>query len=48
MSDFLKDLKHLLWLFKQTIILGLKGDWNGSREAWFFFKIHWNYQGKRK
>lgn len=43
---FLLDLKHLLWLIKQMLVLGFKGDWAGSYESWLLLKIHWNYRGK--
>lgn len=47
MKKFIQDCKHMLWLLKQIIILGLKGDWEGSYEAWLFMKIHWNYESRK-
>lgn len=46
-KEFLRNLKHMLWLWKQMIVLWCKGDFEGSYEAWLFTKIHWNYEGKR-
>jgi len=40
-------MKQLFWLLKQTIVLFLMGDFDGSKEAWFFAKIHWNYTSKK-
>lgn len=47
MKNLLKDCKHMLWLFKQMILLGFKGNWEGSREARYFMKTHWLYSNKR-
>lgn len=43
----IKNIKHILWLIKQMIILFFKGDLNGSAEAFYFLKMHWNYDSKR-
>jgi len=47
MKKFFQDFRHLLWLAKQMIVLGFKGGWEGSYEAWLFLRIHWLYQRKR-
>lgn len=47
MNKFIKDCKHMLWLFKVMIICALKGDLDGSVEAWYWMKIHWNYTSKK-
>jgi hypothetical protein len=41
------DFKHMWWLFKQMIKCGLSGDWEGSKEARTFLKIHLCYNSKR-
>jgi hypothetical protein len=47
MKNFINDIKHISWLIKQMIVLFLKGDIDGAVEAWFWIKIHWNYESKK-
>jgi len=47
MKQFIQDCKHMLWLFKQMIMSGLKGDWGDSLDAWCWIKIHWNHESRR-
>lgn len=46
-GDYMKDFKHVLWLIKQMIILGLKGDWSGSYEARLLLKLHLMCKSKK-
>jgi hypothetical protein len=41
------DMRHMFWLMKKLIALFLKGDIDGSTEAWYFVKTHWNYKSNR-
>jgi hypothetical protein len=41
------EMKHLLWLVKQMIVLFLKGDFSGSAEAFYLLKLHWLYDSKK-
>lgn len=43
----LSDYKHMWWLFKQMIKLGIQGDWGGSKEARTFIRIHLCYYSKK-
>jgi hypothetical protein len=45
--DFLKSVKHMLWLIKIMILSFLKGDFKESLEASYWIRIHWHYRGKR-
>ena len=47
MKSFIQDCKHMLWLFRQMVVLGLQGDWEGSYEAWFWIRFHWKYESKK-
>ena len=47
MFKFLQDCKHILWLTKQMIVLFIKGDFEGSKDAICWMKIHWNYKSKK-
>lgn len=47
MKEFCKSLKHMLWLWRQMIVLWYTGDFDGSYEAWLLIKIHWNYDGRK-
>lgn len=47
MKEFCQSFKHMLWLWKQMIVLWCIGDFEGSYEAWLLIKLHWNYDGKK-
>lgn len=36
----MEDIKHVMWLIKQMIVLTLKGDFDGAAEAFFFLRLH--------
>jgi hypothetical protein len=40
-------MKHILWLIKQMIVLFIKGDFEGSKEAYWLIKFHLKYKSKR-
>lgn len=40
-------MKHLLWLIKQMIVLGFRGDWAGSLEARELIRLHLMYRNKK-
>jgi len=40
-------MKQMLWFWKQMIVLFIKRDFDGSQEAWYLIKIHWNYSSKK-
>jgi len=41
------DLRHIMWLFKQSFINLCEGDINGSIEALYWIKIHMTYPHRR-
>lgn len=46
-DNIFTDIKHVLWLWKQMIVLFLKGDFEGSKEAWFWYKFHISHDRRR-
>ncbi len=40
-------MRHLLWLIKQMVALGFRGDWAGSLEARELIRLHFMYKHKK-
>lgn len=46
-DNIFTDAKFVLWLWKQMLVLTVKGDLAGAKEAWHLYRFHVSHNRRR-